>query len=50
MTEQISELEQVENRIDNIKRTVTPEIEVVKLLRLIATEQAKIIDLLNRQE
>lgn len=51
MAEQMSKLEQVEDKIDNIiGSTINPEITTIKLLRLIATEQAKIIDLLNKGE
>ena len=48
MAEQKSELEQVKDEIDNISVTINHEVEIIKLLRLIATEQAKIVDLLNK--
>ncbi|WP_458457470.1 hypothetical protein [Pseudobutyrivibrio sp.] len=48
MAKQVSELEQVKNKIDFIRGfSTSTEIEIIKLLRLIATEQAKIIDLLK---
>lgn len=44
----MSEVKEVQKEIDQISAWATmPNVEMVKLLRLIAVEQAKIIDLLK---